>query len=598
MVGSVLAQEMLLGSRRSRQQIFRRVYAGWLIAQLLIFYWIYIVEANVLGHWLFGGEIEAGAAAEFASSLVGKLVWQQFILLLLATPAFTAGAITDEKSRGTLQYLLTADLTPWEILLGKLLGRAAQVALLALAALPILCFVGVFGGLNLVLLAALFAVMVPPLFALGSASLLASVWSKQTRDAVLAVYFCALAAFLLLWWTGALYLFDPVYVLETTWGGSEGLKELVERLLWSALAWGSVGAVCLLLAVWRLRTAYLRQLEGEGRPKKARWWRARRGTVSDEPIRWKERQVEGLAPLAALRRIPRWLGIFAILIATLLSSGLILLAHLTIAPADLGRVLRDQGLIVLLALFPGADGPFFIQGVVAMLVATFLVGVRCSGAITGERERQTWEALLLTPLTVQQLIRGKLWGIVGASYPYLLAYALPAITLSFLGGGWALLWTILWLGVSLLAMGFVGAAGLWCSVRAKGSWRSLLGTVLIGYVGGFILYGVAWPVALIAFGVIWITLTLIDLINNNQTALGKSFAGTFNFYLLGSCLALVLGFIGLTAYFLSDAQKYVAFRERVRHWKEEPKTASMRRRRLRASKARVNTEATSPEARG
>ena len=35
----------------------------------------------------------------------------------------------------------------------------------------------------------------------------------------------------------------------------------------------------------------------------------------------------------------------------------------------------------------------------------------------------------MTPLSVKQLIRGKLWGIIGASYLYLLAYAVPALAL-------------------------------------------------------------------------------------------------------------------------------------------------------------------------
>src|SRR5437899_812382 len=188
MIGPVLAQELLFGSRRSRQHVFRRIYAGWLVLQLLLFYWIYLLQSNLLGAKMFGGAIDPQAAGAFGSSFTAVLIGQQLALLLLATPAYTAGAITDEKTRGTLQYLLTADLTPWEIIVGKLLGRIAQVALLALAALPLICFIGVFGGLNLIALVVLFAVSVVPLFALGSASLLASVWSKQTRDAVLGVY--------------------------------------------------------------------------------------------------------------------------------------------------------------------------------------------------------------------------------------------------------------------------------------------------------------------------------------------------------------------------------------------------------------------------
>ena len=43
MVGPVLSQELLLGSRRSRLHLFRRIYTGWLVAQLLFFYWLYLV---------------------------------------------------------------------------------------------------------------------------------------------------------------------------------------------------------------------------------------------------------------------------------------------------------------------------------------------------------------------------------------------------------------------------------------------------------------------------------------------------------------------------------------------------------------------------
>lgn len=571
MIGPVLFQELLLGSRRGRQQVFRRVFAGWLLLQLFLFYFLYLVESNWLGAKIFGGDINSQAAGEFGSHFTAVLVKQQLMLLLLATPAYAAGAITDEKARGTLQYLLSADLTPWEIIVGKLLGRIVQVALLALAALPMLCFIGVFGGLNLLALLVLFAVTLAPLFALGSVSLLASVWSKQTRDAVLGVYLCILAGFLFLWATDSWTLVDPLHVLEPSWGSSSDLAEVIRRLLGSMFAWGMVGSIGLGLAVWRLRPAYLRQLQGEGRPKRHRWWRARSRPVPDEPIRWKERHVEGLAPLAALRRVPRWLGMAVIFLATLASSALILLSHRQreLSFAELVQLLSNLKIAELLTLFGPAGDAFQGQGVVALLVAGLLIGLRCSGAVTGERERQTWEALLLTPLPVQHLIRGKLWGIIGASYPYLLAYALPAVGLSLLGGWQATFWAILLLGVTWLAMAFIGAAGLWCSVRAKSSWRSLMGTVLIGYGGGFLLLVIAFPVALLAFVVIWGTLAIIDVLSGNQLSLATWWQTIFNFYTLGVYLALVLGFIGTAWFFIVDAEKYVADRERIRHWKRE-----------------------------
>jgi ABC-type transport system involved in multi-copper enzyme maturation permease subunit len=574
MIGPVLSQELLLGSRRGRQQIFRRVYAGWLILQLLAFYWLYLVESNWLGARMFGGDLDPQAAGEFGSRFTAVLIGQQLLLLLLATPAFTAGAITDEKTRGTLQYLLTADLSPWEIILGKLLGRIAQLAILTLAALPLICFIGVFGGLNLLALVVLFAATAAPLLALGSASLLASVWSKQTRDAVLGVYLCVLAFFMLVSATDNWALFDPLHVLEPAWGSSSDTAEVARRLLGSLLAWGSIGMVCLGLAVWRLRPAYLRQLQGESRPKRLRWWRARRAPVPDEPIRWKERHVEGLAPLAALRRVPRWLGMAVIFLVTLVASAMILWSHLQrdVSFAEWVELLVALKIHEILGLFGPAGKAFQGQSILALLVAALLVGLRCSGAVTGERERQTWEALLLTPLPAQHLIRGKLWGIIGASYPYLLAYALPALVLALLGGWQATFWTVLFLGVTWLAMTFVGAAGLWCSVRAKSSWRSLMGTVLIGYGGGFFLLGIAFPVAGIVFVVILATLALIDWRSGNQYGLVAWWQGSFDIYTICVCLALVLGFLGTTWFFLVDAQKYVADRERTRHWKEQPKS--------------------------
>ena len=579
MIGPVLSHELMVGGRHGRQLIFRRIYAGWLLLQLILFYWIYLVQSNWLGARLFGGSIEPQWAGEFGSRFTAVLVGQHLILLLLVTPAYAAGAITDEKARGTLQYLLAADLTPWEIIVGKLLGRVAQVALLGLAALPLICFVGVFGGLNLLALLVLITVSVAPLFALGSASLLASVWSKQTRDAVIGVYLCVMSAALLLWCTGYETLADPLHVLEPTWGSSSDVAEAARRLLPSMLAWGGVGTVCLGLAVWRLRPAYLRQLQGQGRPKRLRWWRARSIPVPDEPIRWKERHVEGLAPLAALRRAPRWLGMTVIFLCTLLSSALIVWSHLqrNISLAELIRILATLRIAELPAFLPTVATAFKAQSVVALLVAALLIGLRCSGAVTGERERQTWEALLLTPLPVRHLIRGKLWGIIGASYPYLLMYAVPAFVFALLAGWQATFWMILLLGVTWLAMAFVGAAGLWCSVRAKSSWRSLMGTVLIGYGGGFCLLMVAFPVAGLVFLVILVTLALIDWFTVNQYGLSTWWQGTFDIYTFCVCVALIVGFLGMIWIFLADAQKYVADRERIRHWKEEPKPIRRRR---------------------
>src|SRR5439155_19378600 len=189
------------------------------------------------------------------------------------------------------------------------------------------------------------------------------------------------------------------------------------------------------------------------------------------------------------RATPRWLGLTVIFLVTSLSCMSILGNHLP-APHTSGTVilmaarLDFDGLAQVHQGMAKSDTPFFYQGLTVMMLAGLVIGIRCSGAVTGEREKNTWEALLLTPLDTRQLIRGKLWGIIGASLPYLIAYAVPALGFALLGGPGALFWVVIWLAVTFLAMYFVGAAGLWCSVRSKSSWRSLVGTLGIGYVGG------------------------------------------------------------------------------------------------------------------
>src|SRR5690242_5044041 len=81
MVGPVLYQEMLLGGRRGRQYVFRWLYAGWLIVQVLYFYMTSGMGA------LFSGATTP-VLADVASRFVHVFVIQQLVLLVLVTPAF------------------------------------------------------------------------------------------------------------------------------------------------------------------------------------------------------------------------------------------------------------------------------------------------------------------------------------------------------------------------------------------------------------------------------------------------------------------------------------------------------------------------------
>jgi ABC-type Na+ efflux pump permease subunit len=578
-------QEMLLGSRRNRLHVLRWIYGGWLVLQVLFYFALFQVEEqsrqfqNQIRQWSGQGDPEPARYVS-APEVVGRwftetFVTQQMILLLIATPAFVAGAVTDEKRRGTLQYLLTTDLESRHIILGKLLGRIAQVGLLALAGLPLFFFLAGFAGASPLSLAIALLVLVVPLLALGSVTLLASVWCRQTRDAVLGVYAIGGAAALALWLLGGpLENLDPLFVLRPAWGpiGSVDWAELGRRLALSMAGWGTLSGVCLALAIWRLRPAYIRELESAG-TRKARWFAPARQPVDDQPVRWRERHVEGLAPVASLRRVPQGLALAGLVGLTSASSALIL--FLTFAGKswdDLLKAFQSPVPGAVPNLFPDADMAFLIQGVAAMLLASLVVGIRCSGTVTGERERKTWESLLLTPVTAKELIRGKLWGVMGASYAYLAAYAVPALLLSVPGGPLAFLATLFCLGITVLAMYFIGAAGIWCSVKSKNSWRSLLSTLGLGYVAGFATYVMSSPIIFILGMILMTFLNLMDTAmgTNFGGAVGSNFGLSMQGFFLASCLGLAAIFLMMAGMFLSWSQRWVADRERTRHWRDEP----------------------------
>ena len=587
MIGPVLRQELMLGGRRQRIYLFRWVYAGWLVVLLLYCYVEFQSHEaeryralNNSSPYEYVNPISSPQVV--GARFVDLFLYQQLLLLGLAIPTLVAGAVTDEKRSGTLQYLLTADLDGRHIILGKLLARTAVVGLLALTGLPLFALLGGFGGVEPFTMGLVPVVLVLPVFALGAAALLISVWSRTTVDAVVGAYLFEIVLALIIWGCD-LTTFNPLFVLEPargSWANTD-LGEVGRRLLMFALAWIGFGGVCLGVAVWRLRPAFVRQLEG-GIVQASFWYGVEREPVSDDPVHWRERHVEGLAPVRTLRRFPRWLGIVLIGLTTTLSSLVILWRTMPSGTA-LGDVLRAAlrfDATRLQLLLPGAEIGFLIQSLVVLLLSSLIVGVRCSGSVTGEREKQTWESLLTSPLTGTEMIHGKLWGVTGASYWYLLAYGAPAVTISVLGGVLAFFWTLLWLGVTVLSMYFVGAAGLYCSARGTSSWRSLLSTLGTAYGGGALVFLVTGLLSVVPAGVLYGLLMLGDTLLGTRMAYFAA-QGMNTFVTL--CLIAAGGLLALFFWFLSRkllgwASDWVTYRERTRHWPEPPVYRRSRRR--------------------
>jgi ABC-type transport system involved in multi-copper enzyme maturation permease subunit len=645
MLGPIFHIEMLLGGRRGRQYWFRWFVAGMLIL-FLLFHYVEYMNAMSTGE-RETGRVPPTAASNFATDFVYWVIVHQILIILLAGPVVTAGAVTDEKTRGTLLYLFSADLNAWEILVGKLLGRMYEVFLLILVTLPFMCFIGVWGGLTPLALLVIMLSLLGPIFAIGSASLLFSVWCRQTRDAVVGMF--AVGGILALVWFGIRALgglgpswsglrtfadyFHPMHVAAPALTSAPP-REMFAHLLATWIAWGLCGAAAFGVAVWRLRGAYLKQLEHSGKQGVTAMLAPKRVTVSDEPLTWKERHVDGIAPLSLLKFIPRWFALPGIVILTISLVITLVSVHSGIAFVDVLTLFVTFDLPALRNLNPvHVNGAFFSLGIIVLVVASLVVGIRCSGTISGEREKQTWEALLLTPLETPSLIRNKLWGILGASVPYVLAYTLPALTmatmvgpeqgwvmmgavatflvvfalvfrkrldslaafgvalvfavvavaLSVFFGGASLFLTLLTLLVTIMSLFYMGGAGVWSSVRCSTSWRSLLVTLGIGYVGGLILWVVTLPVtAIVAFFVYMImeALAKADALLGTQVAasIGKAVNWPIVAF-IASCIVLAGVFLGVPWWFLKNAEHRVGHTERTRIWKawEEPRPRRKRR---------------------
>lgn len=104
----------------------------------------------------------------------------QFILILLVTPAQTAGVISSEREMQTLDLLLCTKLSPISIIIGKLLSSLAFILLLVVSSIPLFSLVFLFGGIAPEDVAMLFLFYFITAFAIGSIGVFYSTLFKKT----------------------------------------------------------------------------------------------------------------------------------------------------------------------------------------------------------------------------------------------------------------------------------------------------------------------------------------------------------------------------------------------------------------------------------
>jgi ABC-type transport system involved in multi-copper enzyme maturation permease subunit len=497
--GPVLVFDLVRAARRRRYFFVRMLYAGMLAIILFWGYFLVYTIASERNRSLTNNDM-----VEFSSGIFYTIMIVQFGIAALLTPAYTAGAIAEEKDRKTLPFLLATDLRDREIILGKLLSRLLNLTLFVLTGLPILSFLQFVGGVDPGLLLAGFAATFLTMLGLASLSIFNSVLTKKARDAIVMTYVEAVAYLALSGMSWLLFLLPPGWTnfpSTSTWASPVTVGDLVEWFnagnlvsavaqIFAELHRGGrldllvpkllrnfavfqvlLSLVCLGWAISRLRPQALKEAGEVPRRRRGPLSFLPRPRIGQWPMIWKEVFVErGFR----LHWVARTVVVLLIIASFLPVIGIVAYLLDQLNNPSLYRYAQ-----------PGLMWDYFRQGMNAwvrfmgtgisclMLIA---VAVRAAGSISGERDRHTLDDLLTSPMGSDAILFGKWLG-------------------SLCSVRWAWLWLLgVWVtagvcgALSPIAVGlhvaawciyaaFLANLGLWFSMVSRTTLRAIVSTL-------------------------------------------------------------------------------------------------------------------------
>jgi ABC-type transport system involved in multi-copper enzyme maturation permease subunit len=141
----------------------------------------------------FGSNAAAFASSQVGQEVFGALVIVETLLVVFLAPASTAGAISLEREKQTLDLLAVTPISSLAIVIGKLLSALAYVFLLIAASIPLTAIVFVFGGVAPDDVVRAYVVLLVSTIGLGSLGLFISAVAQRTQGATVVTFFAVLA---------------------------------------------------------------------------------------------------------------------------------------------------------------------------------------------------------------------------------------------------------------------------------------------------------------------------------------------------------------------------------------------------------------------
>ncbi len=176
-----------------------------------------------------------GGSSAFASAAIGQGIFAALLFLMtlqvvFLAPSSTAGAISLEREKQTLELLVATPISSVAIVIGKLLSALVYVFLLIAASIPLMAVVFVYGGIAPEDVVRGYIVLVATALGLGSFGLMCSSLVRRTTAATAITIFGVLAItvgtlFILIFWiamgrfdangdrTGGLFGVEPPAIL-------------------------------------------------------------------------------------------------------------------------------------------------------------------------------------------------------------------------------------------------------------------------------------------------------------------------------------------------------------------------------------------------
>jgi ABC-type Na+ efflux pump permease subunit len=491
-LGPIFAREFFTVPRRDKHHLSR-------LAVVLLLWVIGLTawQASVG----FNRTARLGETARFGMLLFQIITYVELTLLMFFSTLSAASTVSREKDRRTFILLLLTDMRDYEIVLGKMLGSLLPIGLLLLATVPVLSMLLLLGGVSGLQVIQATMVLGAISVAAGSLGGLVALWREKTFQALalstlfLVLYICV--AQIIGSFIPASPGFDPnqiqawidpflalQFVLEPPSNSPLGIHPAYAFTFVMLL-------MCFLLngwGIWKLRKwnpsgEPIQQREApdtdeDDSPEARAKAHAAPGTVRQvwrNPILWRE-----IATFAYGRRP----------LLVKFAYGIVLVLILVFAIGELESGNRPA-FVAAMGLVPIA------------ILSLLLVAAQAVTSVTSERDGRQLDLLLVTDLSPNEFVFGKIGGILWNTKEFLIPPLLLAMYYAFRG---ALAFTpkdatlfqslatnfgpmICVLGVLLVLYGFAITLGIHVALRVENSRLAIgntLGTMFFLCVGALI----------------------------------------------------------------------------------------------------------------